>query len=300
MGVDYAVFDCGVLNGVGTAARIVQGRVGVDVDGDIGPDTIGACARADKPTLINQICDDRLRRMQALSTWPTFGVGWTKRVERVRADALRMAGAAPTAPVSVPQTQPAPAASDVDLAQLQQAIERLEAQMSNMNLKLPLQLSALPSSPAGVADLVQQALTVFQTMNTASAQTAVAVKPTQDQIKQFTDLLLALTGAASGTSGATTTPAAAATDTLGQVNGALGATIGNLLNGKKSAIGIIGAVLTSILGSAPVGSALGTVAASVPTLAGLSPTFLPIFLAIAAWGVLGKMEKWSPPSTDGK
>ena len=34
---------------------------------------------------------------------------------------------------------------------------------------------------------------------------------------------------------------------LGQVNGALGQTIGNLLNGKKTAIGLLGAVITPIL-----------------------------------------------------
>ena len=34
---------------------------------------------------------------------------------------------------------------------------------------------------------------------------------------------------------------------LGQVNGALGQTIGNLLNGKKTAIGLLGAVITPML-----------------------------------------------------
>ncbi|MGR9270758.1 peptidoglycan-binding domain-containing protein (plasmid) [Rhizobium leguminosarum] len=79
---------------------------------------------------------------------------------------------------------------------------------------------------------------------------------------------------------------------LGTVNGALGETIGKLLNGRKSAIGIIGAVLTGLLGSAPVDSVVGKLAAALPIFGGTSGMFLSIFLGIAAWGVLGKAEKW--------
>ena len=81
------------------------------------------------------------------------------------------------------------------------------------------------------------------------------------------------------------------------MNGALGETIGNLLNGKKTAIGIGGSLITSLLAavtSSPnaggLAGLLGTIATSVP---GLSQFTLPIFLAITAWGVLGKIEKWS-------
>jgi hypothetical protein len=78
---------------------------------------------------------------------------------------------------------------------------------------------------------------------------------------------------------------------LGQVNGALGDTIGRALDGKKTAIGIIGSLLMHIL---PVLSANGALPASLPALgAGFSGIGLPIFLAITAWGVLGKLEKWA-------
>ena len=79
---------------------------------------------------------------------------------------------------------------------------------------------------------------------------------------------------------------------LGQVNGALGLTLGNLLNGKKTAIGIIGSALTPILSAVPAGSGLGQVLALLAAV-GLSPFAMPIFLAIAAWGILGKFEKWA-------
>jgi uncharacterized protein (TIGR02594 family) len=93
-GVDYAVFDYGVLSGIGRAARVLQGFVGAPVDGEIGPQTIAAIAQADPVALINQICNERLAFMQSLSTWPTFGRGWTNRVESVRAAATAMAGSA--------------------------------------------------------------------------------------------------------------------------------------------------------------------------------------------------------------
>ena len=82
---------------------------------------------------------------------------------------------------------------------------------------------------------------------------------------------------------------------LGQVNGALGQTIGNLLDGKKTAIGIAGALLTSLLtqassGSGALANVLTQLASGVPGLSGYA---MPIFLALSAWGALGKLEKWA-------
>ena len=80
---------------------------------------------------------------------------------------------------------------------------------------------------------------------------------------------------------------------LGQVNGALGQTIGNLLNGKKTALGLLGAVGTPILSKVSETAALGPLLAALTPAIGLSGFALPIFLGLTAWGVLGKMEKWS-------
>lgn len=84
---------------------------------------------------------------------------------------------------------------------------------------------------------------------------------------------------------------------LGQVNGALGETIGNLLNGKKTALGIGASLITALLSAVTaspnaggLAGLLGTIASAVP---GLSQFALPISLALTAWGVLGKMEKWA-------
>ena len=113
----------------------------------------------------------------------------------------------------------------------------------------------------------------------------------QDQLSLLRDFLNTLSVSASK----------AGLPKLGQVNGALGQTIGNLLDGKKTAIGVTGALLTSLLTEASSGTggfanALTQLASGVPGLSGYA---MPIFLALSAWGVLGKLEKWAqaaPPA----
>jgi Putative peptidoglycan binding domain len=83
------------------------------------------------------------------------------------------------------------------------------------------------------------------------------------------------------------------TQPLGQVNGALGETLGKLLNGKKTAIGLLGAVITPILSHVPPGSGLGDVLGMLTPAIGLSGFTMPVFLGLTAWGVLGKIEKWA-------
>src|SRR5262249_27232361 len=79
---------------------------GADVDGEIGPQTIGATAAYDPATLIKQISDERLTFLQGLSTWGTFGRGWTRRVQGVRSAALDMATAAGPVVVAGPVAGP--------------------------------------------------------------------------------------------------------------------------------------------------------------------------------------------------
>jgi hypothetical protein len=48
-----------------------------------------------------------------------------------------------------------------------------------------------------------------------------------------------------------------------------------------------------LLSQVPPSSGLGQVLGLLTPSSGLSPYAMPIFLAIGAWGVLGKLEKWS-------
>ncbi|MBA8910140.1 glycoside hydrolase family 108 protein [Aminobacter ciceronei] len=106
-GVDYAVFDFAVNSGPGRAAKYLQGVVGVVQDGRIGPATIAATKAMMRATVINDLCDKRMKFLRGLKTWPTFGNGWTARVSSVRADALKLAAPQP-APIPAPIPAPAP------------------------------------------------------------------------------------------------------------------------------------------------------------------------------------------------
>ncbi|MDR7036095.1 lysozyme family protein [Methylobacterium sp. BE186] len=106
-GVDYCVFDFAVNSGQGRAIPSLQRAIGVADDGVIGPITLANVASRSSTQTIERICDDRMVFLRRLSTWPTFGKGWTKRVEGVRVEALALATAA--ALISPSRPAPAPA-----------------------------------------------------------------------------------------------------------------------------------------------------------------------------------------------
>lgn len=91
IGLDYAVFDAAVNSGPGRSTKWLQAAVGVTQDGAIGPGTLAAVAAQDTVELIIKVTDRRLAFLQQLSTWPTFGKGWERRVQNVRQQALAMA-----------------------------------------------------------------------------------------------------------------------------------------------------------------------------------------------------------------
>lgn len=85
-GVSYVVFDGAVNSGVSQSVKWLQRALGVPADGVIGPQTINAARSNDNhDALVRKICDLRLAFLKALKTFKTFGKGWTRRVEGVRA-----------------------------------------------------------------------------------------------------------------------------------------------------------------------------------------------------------------------
>lgn len=91
-GVDYAVFDAAVNSGPGRSARWLQGAVGAQQDGTIGPRTLTRVSESSPTTIINAMCELRLGFLRGLSTWSDFGRGWEQRVGQVRAEATAMSG----------------------------------------------------------------------------------------------------------------------------------------------------------------------------------------------------------------
>jgi lysozyme family protein len=94
-GVDLVVFDFAVNSGSGRAVKKLQEALGVQVDGVLGPATLAATKAADPVELVNKVCDLRLKFFKSLATWPTFGRGWSRRLDDVQDNALEMIGLSP-------------------------------------------------------------------------------------------------------------------------------------------------------------------------------------------------------------
>ena len=90
-GVDYAAYDLAVNSGVGRAAKYLQKIAGVPADGIIGPKSMEAILSCNPEETVDALCDMRLDFLQRLPTWDTFGKGWGRRVEEVKAKASAMA-----------------------------------------------------------------------------------------------------------------------------------------------------------------------------------------------------------------
>ena len=76
----FQLWDFAVNAGMGTARRALQRAVGVADDGNVGAVTIAAVKALTVPDVILRFNAQRLRHYTALSTWPTYGKGWTNRV----------------------------------------------------------------------------------------------------------------------------------------------------------------------------------------------------------------------------
>lgn len=212
----------------------------------------------------------------------------------------------------MPQTQGGQAANDIIKTILTSALQILATpQAGNLGGTSPLGAAApqFASVLAQLATLVQTTPAADGVRPQSDGKSSIAPDtgaPSTDPVKRLGDLLQLIEALKAQGGLATLTPdqlkkivdlfVGTIDDTrraLGPVNGALGQGLGVLLNGKKSAIGIIGSLVTGLLQMGTpelVTSLSGPLAALLP---GLGQFGLPIFLAITAWGFLGKLEKWA-------
>jgi lysozyme family protein len=102
-GVDYAVFDYGVNSGIGRSTKVLRRLLGFADAGKVSDEVVAAAGAANAPNLVAAICDERLRFLKSLKTWPVFGNGWAQRVAEVRVVGVALASAPPAAP---PPTAP--------------------------------------------------------------------------------------------------------------------------------------------------------------------------------------------------
>ena len=78
----FDMFDTAVNSGISTAAKLLQKAVGVEVDGDIGPNTIKAAGLMEGNLLDKRFNGYRLQHLCACKSWPTYGKGWVARVAK--------------------------------------------------------------------------------------------------------------------------------------------------------------------------------------------------------------------------
>jgi|TARA_B110000858_G_scaffold97035_1_gene111672 lysozyme family protein len=93
-GLDLCVFDFAVNAGPGRAAKFLQKMIGTTVDGGIGPNTLESLATYVNFTgiqeAINNYQEARQSYYESLSTFDTFGRGWTRRVDETTEAAQEM------------------------------------------------------------------------------------------------------------------------------------------------------------------------------------------------------------------
>ena len=89
-GVDFCTFDWGVNSGVSRAAKALQRIVGVEQDGGIGPMTIAAVGDFPCDLILDKLHYARQSFYEKLSTFDTFGKGWTRRNNETKQQALEM------------------------------------------------------------------------------------------------------------------------------------------------------------------------------------------------------------------
>lgn len=89
-GLDMLMFDAAVNQGPGKSVRLLQEALGVTTDGRIGPQTLGAANAQDVARTIDEFCVLRGLHYASLSTFPTFGHGWLRRLFSSHAAAVRL------------------------------------------------------------------------------------------------------------------------------------------------------------------------------------------------------------------
>lgn len=83
-GFDDSAFDYGVNSGIARSGRVTRHLVGLpSTDWCITDEVIAAVHKRDTATLIRAMHDERLQFLRTLRIWPTYGHGWTTRVNEV-------------------------------------------------------------------------------------------------------------------------------------------------------------------------------------------------------------------------
>jgi lysozyme family protein len=92
-GIDLMVFDHAVNAGADRSGRTLQLAVGqkrTEIDGAVGPETLGRAALADTLTLLDALAAMQRTNYRQMAAFGLFGEGWLARLDRRRAKALEL------------------------------------------------------------------------------------------------------------------------------------------------------------------------------------------------------------------
>ncbi|MEZ5818339.1 MAG: TIGR02594 family protein [Hyphomicrobiaceae bacterium] len=152
-------FDAAVNQGVSGAARMLQESLEVASDGQIGPVTLAAARSRPVRVTLERYAKIRRRRYRALSHFWRFGRGWLARVDRVLAEAQRLANQTNREEASLSSSLPD------DVPQSQSMESMTMADDAN---------PAFPTQPAN-AKWWGSSLTIWGTLVTALSTVAPAI-----------------------------------------------------------------------------------------------------------------------------
>lgn len=269
------VYNVAVHAGPGRAAEFLlralnQNGAALATGSTINDNMLAAIPRAPLPDVISDFIDLYEAKLRAHSNFAHFKTGFLRRVSKLRTESEKW-----LAETGVPESVLPTPKLDEEREVAVTTKEDLLAEL--MKILGPVATQPIVTTTPGTT-----------TPPAVTSQPGVAPPGSampQDQADAIAALLRQLLGSGAGQPGLT------------PVNGALGETIGKLLDGRKSFIGIAGALLSSLLSPTTAG-ALSPLAAILPTalgsiLSSAAPVLLPIFLALSAWGGLGKLDKYA-------
>ena len=78
--VRFHLLDAAYNSSVAAAIKVLQKAVGVEPDGDLGPQTLLAIARMTPHQFIARFNGARLAFMTSLGNWQAHGKGWARRI----------------------------------------------------------------------------------------------------------------------------------------------------------------------------------------------------------------------------
>ncbi len=264
-----AVYNVAVHAGVGRAGQYLQKALNVcgapvNVDGIVGQQTLGAIAKVPQADLIDEIIDLYAAKLRSHKEYAHFKKGFEWRITTLRAETGRwlddIGGQAPLVPTP-------PIIEEEDPVVTNNTDEILKVLIKMLESGAPTPTPAVTDEGKASSPLVNLAVLL---RNLGQRLEGVPVILPKDS---------------------------AATNVLTPVNGALGSTLGKLLDGRKTGLGIIGALASTLLapttdGGTAATSPLGELIPLLAAIPGLSSIMMPISLALLGWGLLGKVDKY--------